>query len=61
MITTNLGDCFETKDGVLHVKRGLYETLEKEGIIFYGTPEELKPLDDRLKAFFKEDTPIETI
>lgn len=48
MITTNLGDCFEVKDGVLHVVRGLHETLEKEGIVFRGTPEELKPLDDAL-------------
>lgn len=60
MITTNLGDCFEIKDGVLRVNRGLYETIEKEGIVFRGTPEELKPLDVALQAYFKEDTPIET-
>ena len=59
MITTNLGDCFEQKDGVLRVKRGLYETIEKEGIVFRGTPEELKSLEDALQAYFKEDTPIE--
>ena len=48
MVTTNLDNCMEVKDGALRFKRGLYETIDQEGICFYGTAEELKPLEEAL-------------
>lgn len=49
MVTTNLDKCIEFKDGVLHFKRGLYETIiDQEGLCFYGTAEELNPLMESL-------------
>ena len=48
MVTTNLDKCMEVKDGALHINLGLYETIDKEGLCFYGTEDELKPLEESM-------------